>query len=126
MLGNYIEFNVGGKESGKRSIPMKVVGIYEKDVLLDFDDNKGDVWEIPDEDLLGIEITEEILEKCGFRYITDDEDWNKVYFYKLARVCISEHHTCVFSGATSVFVTYLHELQNAYRLLTGKDMEVKL
>lgn len=60
MLGNLVEYAVG---DGKRSIPMYVTAIFDDQAYLDFPGNEGDVWEIDEQYLLGIPITEELLEK---------------------------------------------------------------
>lgn len=128
MLGNWVQHNIGGSEKWSPSIPMKVVGIYEKDVLLDFDDNEGDVWEIPEEDLLGIEITEEMLDKM-FDYDTCEKAFiqDSCRISKMRGKFGNNGFFQIYSGLHHFgYIKYLHQLQNAYHLLTGKDMEVKL
>jgi hypothetical protein len=70
----------------------------------------------PEEDLTPIELTPEILEKCGvikdgqltFGYLFDKE---KGLFYY---------------NTPTVIVKYLHQLQNLYFALTGKELEINL
>lgn len=135
MLGNYVVCRVGGKESEKRSIPMKVVALFDDCAYLDFDGNDGDVLEEYDKDLFGIEITEELLEKCGLKRIIrfglvayndgtpQDEQGKLNAIYNGTEI---GKGWFISNGDCAISVTYLHQLQNAYHLLTGKDLEVKL
>lgn len=139
MLGNWVEYAVGG---GKRSIPMQVTGIFSDTVYLNFEGNEGDVFEEEEENLLGIEITPDLLLKEHFEehagvcpmFVKKFHDLTKEYGITLALVrgrwnCfISEHTTENEEGGSccSVCPKYLHQLQNAYFMLTGKQLEVRL
>ena len=125
MLGNWVEYAIG---DGKRSIPMYVKAIFRDEVYLDFDGNEGDVWEEDAENLLGIPITEELLEKCGF---DKHENWHsndKKCFSNLEDDKIMYYEDCdsYLLVGSGVYFSFLHELQNAYYLLTKKHLEVKL
>lgn len=128
MLGNYVVCRVGGKDSEKRSIPMKVVALFDDCAYLDFDGNEGDVWEEYDKDLFGIEITEELLVKCGFKeeknYVSKSVIYNHkgvVLAVKSGVAKLQYKQEYLIGG-----IRFLHQLQNAYHLLTGKDLEIKL
>lgn len=80
-----------------------------------------------------IELTKEFLEKNGF---IRQHDWEEVLYYRSEDMRIEayeiylgwvvniddEKFTMVFSNN----LKYVHELQNAYYVSTGKELEVKL
>lgn len=123
MLGNWVEYATGLNKD-KRSIPMYVKAIFRDEVYLDFEGNEGDVWEEDAENLLGIPITEELLEKCGFNefrrlggYVAYSDNFGKM-------LCL-DHGEFRLSSVDAP-LKYLHELQNAYFMLTKNHLEVKL
>lgn len=59
-LGNWVY------DGDRTQFPMCVIGLDINDVYLNFESNEGDVWESSYEDLCGIPLTEELLEKMGF------------------------------------------------------------
>jgi hypothetical protein len=72
-----------------------------------------------------IEITSEILERCGFvkngMYIKDGLiiGYSKDDF-------VFNRFTAVFVNQAYINIQYLHELQNLYNCLTGKELQVNL
>lgn len=124
MLGNFVEYATG-LHGDKRSIPMQVTGIFSDTVYLNFDGNEGDVFEEDEENLLGIPITVELLEKCGFKR-------RKFFFYGPENIELGMSGSNVlldFIGDDTWKIKdihFLHELQNAYYLLTKKHLEVCL
>ena len=106
---------------------MKVVALFDDCAYLDFDGNEGDVWEEYDKDLFGIEITEELLVKIGFE---KDSEVSYIYKHKERNLDIYKNdcYWCFFfeGNDSGTPLNFLHQLQNAYHLLTGKDLEVKL
>ena len=122
MLGNWVEYAVG---DGKRSIPMQVTGIFNDTVYLNFEGNEGDVFEEEEENLLGIPLTYELLEKCGFKFSGYSRYFahqNKIFLTKN----LDAYNVYNPDYNKTTRVKYLHELQNAYFILTGKQLEVKL
>lgn len=120
MLGNWVEYATG-LNNDKRSIPMYVTAIFDDEVYLDFPGNEGDPWEIRDEDLCGIPITEELLTSL-FGDGTDR-------IWKAGNTIIhrrNEDIEIVLFGQLIDGIKFLHELQNAYLMLTRKQLEVKL
>ena len=137
MLGNWVY------DGERTKFPMQVVGIGNDYVYLDFEGNEGDLWESTPEDLQGIPITQEILEKNGFCDLKIEE--RKIYGKKIV---LSEKKTLQLSFSPkfctctilevlddSVFgkrlesimaATYLHELQNFYRMTTKQDLMINL
>lgn len=123
MLGNYCKI-----KNDKLNNLMQVVGTSETEVLLDYNENKGESFVVDCNDLVPILITEEILEKCGFykcdrlndmpaNYYSNDEG-NKIGYHKESDKYLLIGMYCEFK--------YLHELQNIYYLLTKKQLKVNL
>lgn len=114
MLGNWVNYETGRKE--KPTITGIVTTIFDNSIFLD-----GAI-DLMQEDIFGIPITEELLEKCGFEH-KEDCIWIKerVVFH-------------FFPGDMYIFflcqrienVEFLHELQNAYYMLTKKYLSVEL
>ena len=82
----------------------------------------------------GIELTPEILEKCGF--VKQNNGWNKnkKSEYDENHFGLFDYNFC--SGELDLkynvgngpipSIKYLHQLQNLYFALTGQELEVKL
>lgn len=73
-----------------------------------------------------IPLTEEILLKCGFFYDVDCDTY-KVSDCTL-QIDLSDFETAeaiVFAESLG-YIKYLHQLQNLYFALTGKELDVKL
>ena len=126
--------------------PMQVVGIGKDYVYLDFEGNEGDLWESTPEDLQGIPITKELLEKNAFKDLMNDEC---TLYTKRIKVSEKSDISISFSidcGSISIaHVThdnslklgvrlesytskakYLHELQNFYRMTTKQELKINL
>lgn len=104
--------------------PMQVVCIGSDYVYLDFEGNEGDVWE---GEIAPIPLTEELIEKQG---------WEKVCYYYTDKNGLEIYETndgwhlhidddkC--QTTIAILIKYVHELQNAYFVVTKKELEVKL
>jgi len=66
-----------------------------------------------------IELTEEILLKCGFH------QWFKQFDINCFTIDLLENGTCRYIR-TNTIVKYLHELQNLYKSITNQELEIKL
>lgn len=83
--------------------------------------------ELPSSYCVGIPLTPEILEKCGF--VTDGDSWvkNKI---ELMFITTDEHYemefTCPSMDWKIVPIKYLHQLQNLCFALTGKELTITL
>lgn len=139
-IGNWVYDDV------HTQFPMFIRTIGEDYVYLDFDGNEGDLWESTPEDLQGIPLTEELLEKMGFK----ESYAEGVKFYSLflkvnnkkhlhlsirldkQRADISEVTQKNFPNAEVrlrshiVDMKFLHELQNFVSQTTKQELEVKL
>jgi hypothetical protein len=128
---------------------MYVHTIGDDYVYLNFDGNEGDVFECKPEELQGIPLTEELLEKMGFwkhpkadlyecAFGTDEAN-NRVrsivLSLKFGLVNITDYvlpelpikdslHSLTPSCAARI--KYLHELQNLYWDLTKQELKIKL
>lgn len=65
--------------------------------------------------LAGIDVTPDILEKCGFSPVNDDPEF-AIYSSR-------KNRTFIFKQTD---YPHLHQLQNLYFSLTGNELEVKL
>jgi hypothetical protein len=120
-LGNYISFH---------NVWYKIVGIEKERVLFEYHNGETDYCYI--DYIEPIELTEELLVKIGFEK-----------FEKLFRMKLGEFHLdyfivvgvlriykkitdCYFDKNLEIKCEFLHQLQNAYYLLTNEELEVEL
>ena len=127
-------------------LPMWVQTIGEDYVYLDFEGNEGDLWESTPEELQGIPLTEELLEKMGFKESYAEGVKFHSLFFKVndkkhlhlsirldkQRADISEVTQKNFPNAEVrlrshiVDMKFLHELQNFVFLTTKQQLKVNL
>ena len=142
-LGNYILVDcVMFKEE------LKVTEIYPNGVFAKTkypDDDMPEIGFIKEEDIEPIELTEEVLLKIGFKkerqlisnlfyldYETDVDNIIRVKYVIYPKAPSLLKITTSQCGNYECFefmkrgIKYLHELQNAYFILTGKELEVEL
>lgn len=109
--------------------PMRVVAIGKDWVQLDFPGNEGGVWESGIKDLRGIRITQELLEECGYKYSNEYYGYKQFDKRKVMQFYKRESRLRVYYRGDVIYechdIHYLHELQNAYRMATGEEMEVQ-
>ena len=125
-IGNWVY------DGERTQFPMQVVGIGKDYVYLDFEGNEGDLWESTPEDLQGIPLTQELLTKIGFI-----ECGPTLYQYQQGDIDIAVHlglrcaierrlSGILLASFTSESPRYLHQLQNAFRLTTKKELKINL
>lgn len=139
-IGNYVYYG------DKTQFPMYVQTIGEDYVYLDFEGNEGDLWESEPKDLFGIPLTEELLEKMGFKESYAEGVKFHSLFFKVndkkhlhlsirldkQRADISEVTQKNFPNAEVrlrshiVDMKFLHELQNFVFLTTKQQLKVNL
>lgn len=121
-LGNYVTDNLG--------FTMYVIGIYEDTVLLNFEGNEGDVWEVYEKDLRGVMLDTELLIKSGFKKHPETIGWDKysngVVDLSLAPLKSGRHVPVILVNGEYVQIKYLHQLQNLFYALTQKELEINL
>lgn len=121
---------ISNKVQDNNGFVFDVVSIFEDGtVYCDFEGNEGDVWEFDNNNpCQGIPLTEEILLKCGFDnfegWIThedcdfilecEDNSWEEPSI------------DVIFEGRYLTCIENLHQLQNLYYYLVGKELKVKL
>lgn len=136
MIGDWVTFKDAVEDNN--ILPVKIVGIgyqYEGDedeCLVQIGGSKScDIITIDDE-IVGIPLTAEILEKNGFRNIGGHWYDDAADYYELEIEAYSDsiwrviyHNTEFNIGDERVFVGHIHELQHALRLC-GIEKEVEL
>lgn len=126
--------------------PMWVQTIGEDYVYLDFEGNESDLWESTPEELQGIPLTEELLEKMGFKKSHAEGAKFHSLFFKVndkkhlhlsirldkQRADISEITQKNFPEAEVKLLShienmrFLHELQNFLYLTTKQQLNINL
>ena len=121
-LGNYV--------TDKSGFTMYVVGIYEDTVLLNFKGNEGDVWEVKEEELKGVVLDTELLIKSGFKRQVTGIGWDKYskdgIDLSLAPLSNGSYVPVYHVNGEMVHIKYLHQLQNLFWCLSGKELEINL
>lgn len=121
-------------ESESTQFPMFVIGTFKDSqngvVYLDFEGNKGDIWEVDIDEILPIPITEELLANNGFEKHTSY--WNESHNYfklpdkRFALLSVMDGDEILYRiRGMGINVKYVHELQNALRM-AGIEWEVKI
>lgn len=112
MLGNWVEFE---------GLPNKVTWIGSNHVWLN-----GETVNHHYTGIDGIPITEELLEKCGFTKIEGERSYRIDDVVIIYGVPSTKCWMIKMFAFGKIPVFDIHELQNAYFMLTKKHLEVKL
>lgn len=119
---------------GERTqFPMYVQAIGENYVYLNFDGNEGDVFESTPDDLQGIPITQELLERMGFTF-NGYGVWNKTQQDRHISINVSREFVAIEaykdrlcdSRCTCHGVRCLHQLQNLFYAISRTELQVNL
>lgn len=118
IIGNYVKFN---KDTNNRYAGE--IGQFE---LSDFYAISEGVMDF--EDIEGIPLTEEILLKAGFE--KDNGSPENEYLFEFKNSCIRlvldyPDYVVIISGDEITIISYLHELQNLFLCLVGRELEIK-
>jgi hypothetical protein len=126
-------------DGDRTKFPMYVQTIGEDYVYLNFEGNEGDLWESTPEELQGIPLTRGLLEKAGFRKMSDDiyiyYRYEEGDYYEVFINFDREEETTVevikqnisFSHVLKNHkIKFFHELQNIFFWLNKKNLEVEL
>ena len=122
-IGNWVY------DGERTQFPMQVIALGKDWAHLDFPGNEGGVWETDIKDLRPIPITEEVLRRVGFR-------WGGCYGHKqlddAKTMQYYEHESRLrvwYKTEDIIFechgVHHLHQLQNAYYMATGEELDVQ-
>lgn len=110
--------------------PMFIVGIGEDYVYLDFYGREGDIWESTPNDLQGIPLTGELLEKLGFTF--KDGLWRHELGVKVkpekgfVNIENKDKEHWLYGTCNCKDVWYLHQLQNVISVITKKELKVNI
>lgn len=110
--------------------PMFIVGIGEDYVYLDFYGREGDIWESSPDDLQGIPLTGELLEKLGFTF--KDGLWRHEWGVKVklekgfVNIENKDKEHWLYGTCNCKDVWYLHQLQNVISVITKKELKVNI
>lgn len=132
-LGNWIQGDViyqnrvvyGG-------MPMRVISIFDGEIYADFDENPGDCWEYTEDEIQGVPLTPEVIEKIKGAEVTQVKDEVNFLVWTIGQgfdinESISESGTYLTEiNGNEHKLQYLHELQNLYFALYGEELEVTL
>ena len=124
MMGNWVY------DGDKTKFPMYVQTIGEDYVYLNFEGNEGDVFESTPEELQGIPLTGELLDKVGFSLSNGlwRHKWGIKVKPEAGFVFIEnkdEEHW-MYGTATCKDVWFLHQLQNLTKIIVKKDLKIEL
>lgn len=127
------ELRIGNIITDEKSNLYEVVGLQERAITIR---SYGQYEEYPIEYLqvppYGILLTDDLLLKCGFKNsFTPDYNefdlYNKKGFsinrFKIIKLYDQDKYYFKYDGFD---ICYIHQLQNIYFALTGKELEVKL
>lgn len=118
-LGNWVQVN---------GFPMQVVSIHhDGTIYCDFDGNEGDVWEFDEKNpCKPIQLTKEMLLKCGFLpFYADVFIHEKLKYSDKFKIREDGYIVYVSNEVYITKIKHLHQLQNLYFALTGKELEIK-
>lgn len=119
-IGNYVY------DGDKTKFPMYVETIGEDYVYLNFDGNEADLWETTPEELQGIPLTGELLEKIGFTL--KDGLWRHKWGIKVKPeagfvfIENKDEEHWMYGTCTCKDIWHLHQLQNLTRNITKKEL----
>lgn len=126
-IGNWVNYHNFNNDGNPRYF--KARDIYFEDGKIGLTDGRIQLPCTYLEYIKPIPLTEEILLKCGFEgskeTIFTRNDIGSIYFRK-PYLESSLYLIKAVSGDKMTSVTHLHQLQNLYFALTGKELEVKL
>jgi hypothetical protein len=123
-LGNWVY------DGERTQFPMFIRAIGEDYVYLDFYGREGDIWESTPNDLQGIPLTGELLEKLGFTF--KEGLWRHEWGVKVkpekgfVNIENKDKEHWLYGTCNCKDVWYLHQLQNVVRIITGKEVKIDL
>lgn len=126
-LGNWVY------DSDRTKFPMYVETIGTDYVYLNFNGNEGDIWEATPEDLQGIPLTKELMERMGFKRnevgLWEKEEKRRQILVHLEREFVfieAFEKRLMDSRGWCHGIKHLHQLQNLFRCISKENLEVVL
>jgi hypothetical protein len=125
-LGNWLY------ESDKSKFPMQVESIGKNWIYLDFEDNEGDVFENTDKEIYPIPFSDRFLSELSkniiydgyLMYIGPNNDL-EVYVGIEDGVIFLTPSVNDDDFEIGISIRYVHELQNLFYALNGKELEIR-
>lgn len=136
------DLQIGDYVLTRNDFPMYISSLYlDSTVYLDFEDNKGDVWEEDLADIKPIFLTEDLLMKLGFtqskiaeglhRYSKDKPATNrknkgeeKYSLWWIAQKNPLKSGPQMYANQYSRPINYLHQLQQDWAQQTGQELSI--
>lgn len=109
--------------------PMQITSLSEGYVTMSFPSNEGMDWESSYEDLCGIPLTGELLEKIGFTL--KDGLWRHKWGIKVKPeagfvfIENKDEEHWLYGTCTCKDIWHLHQLQNLVRIITKKELKIE-
>jgi len=110
------ELRIGNKVSVNKGFEMEVVSLFYDVAYLNFEGNEGDVWEEKESDLQPIPIDDKIIKKWWTSRKNKKDD------LVLSISINNKERHLVVEDKYYIRCDYLHQLQNVYYCLTGKEL----
>lgn len=120
-VGNAIQYDGDGTNAIVKSIEEHGIGIEFKE---------EETW-IEYDQFSGIPITDKLLEKLGFKeqcYVNEDQDEIDYWYYEGIDWILDQGYQPIDAGFPMIKyeLMYIHQLQNLYFSLTGKELIFEL
>ena len=130
MIGDYVTFKDCQNDDAPSIVKIEGLGyqgrgvVEEALVTIDDDEYGFDLVEIDDE-FVGIPLTDEILEKNGFKpqgtgWVLDDSTGERIFNF-----CRISNAYCLLTAGMTLAFQHVHELQHLFRI-AGMTREIKL
>ena len=130
MIGDYVTFKDCQNDDAPSIVKIEGLGYQGRGVVEDAlvtidDDEYGfDLVEIDDE-FVGIPLTDELLEKNGFKpqgtgWILEDSIGERIF-----NLCRISNAYCLLTAGMTLAIQHVHELQHLFRI-AGMTREIKL
>lgn len=98
---------------------IKVAGLDPYEIFVGEIDEEKEIYDC--RDIEPIPLTDELLKKCGFREIVE-----KVFVHgEMVNLMKGDNGYCLYDRL-SIDISSLHQLQNIFFSLTGKELEIEI
>lgn len=123
------DFRIGNSVFYRKGFPMKVVGIYDDEILLDFKGNEGDMFSLKPNEVERIPLCHKSLIELGFvqdvnieyRYIIESPK----FITELLAYDLDDGSVRIGDKWFERRIGYVSDMQNLYFALTGEELTIK-